>query len=77
MGAEKRETEKTTPATSRSERLSPASQIGRMRSTGGTPESRRPSGATSDDGEDWKAPVEEDRPVDPAGRDADVDGESR
>jgi hypothetical protein len=77
MGAKERETEKSKPATARRESLSPASQIGRLRSTGGTPESRRPSGATSGDGEDWKAPVEEDRPVEPAGRDDDVDDESR
>ena len=48
------------------ERVNPASQIGRARQTGGTPESRR---AVDDDvgtdGKRWRKPVEEDEPVEP------------
>jgi len=46
------------------EPLSPSSQIGRMRQTGGTPESRRWVGPEpADDGEDWREPRKEDEPV--------------
>ncbi len=65
MAADEREPDEQEPARSSRRRLSPSSQIGRMRATGGTPESRRPSGETSGDGEEWEAPREEDEPVEP------------
>jgi len=42
----------------------PASQIGRARQTGGTPEGRRQADKdVGTDGERWRAPVEEDDPI--------------
>jgi hypothetical protein len=47
--------------------LSPASQIGRLKQTGGTPESRRRAGPdAASDVEEWKAPQAEDEPVERA-----------
>ena len=62
MGATK-DNQPDDPARPQRKRLSPASQIGRMRSTGGTPEGRRPSGEISGDGEEWVSPQSEDSPV--------------
>lgn len=43
---------------------SPASQVGRLRQSRGTPPSRRPEGReTGVDDEEWKQPVEEDGPL--------------
>lgn len=45
-------------------RLSPSSQIGRMQQTGGTPESRRiDESSEPPDSETWRAPRDEDTPV--------------
>ena len=65
------------PARERRERLSPSSQIGRLRQTGGTPESRRRVGPEpADDSETWRRPREEDEPVEPA-RDEEAQRRSR
>jgi hypothetical protein len=59
--------EEERPARERRDRLSPSSQIGRLRQTGGTPESRRRVGPEpADDSETWRRPREEDEPVEAA-----------
>jgi hypothetical protein len=45
--------------------LSPASQIGRLRQTGGTPESRRQIDPDLEDSEEWIDPQEEDATTHP------------
>jgi hypothetical protein len=45
--------------------LSPASQIGRLRQTGGTPESRRQIDPDLADSEEWIDPQEEDATTHP------------
>jgi hypothetical protein len=48
----------------RGRRLSPSSQIGRMQQAGGTPESRRLDDSSEPpDSDPWRAPREEDSPV--------------
>jgi hypothetical protein len=62
---EREETHDATPGQDPSRRReNPASQVGRLEKTGGTPESRR---AVDDDGREdsdrWREPLEEDEPV--------------
>jgi len=62
---EREETHDATPGEDPSRRrTNPASQVGRLEKTGGTPESRRAvDDDAREDSERWREPQEEDEPV--------------